>query len=131
MELLGFTNWHDKKYQVIDNQPEADMAYEITVQHMKQHGYKFTGNYHQYGKLGTPYFSTNQKLCLSMRSWGTLMAQVLDLPEDISEKLGLDMSYCHWLRGLLIQRRRFCLTVIPKQMMRDKPVCLWSGNKPQ
>ncbi|MCL2004094.1 MAG: hypothetical protein FWG72_08850 [Oscillospiraceae bacterium] len=96
MELLGFTNWHDEKYHAIDDQLEEDMAYEITVQHMRRHGYRFTGNYHQYGKYGTPYFDTNQKLCLSMRGWGSLMAQVLELPEDISENLGLDMSYCHW-----------------------------------
>ena len=96
MKLLGFTNWHDEEYQRIENQAEEETACEITVQYMRRHGYKFTGSYHQYGERGAPYFDTNQKLCLSMRGWGALMAQVLELPKDMSDKLGIDMSYCQW-----------------------------------
>jgi hypothetical protein len=96
MELLGFTNWHDEEYREIEDLAEIDVAYDVTVRHMRQHGYKFTGDYHQYGEKGTPYFDTNQKLCLSMRVWGALMAEVLGLPENMDDKLKIDMSYCHW-----------------------------------
>ena len=111
MELLGFTNWHDKKYHDIEGQTDIDIAYGITVQYMKRHGYRFTGEYHQYGECGAPYFDTNQKLCLSMRGWGALMAQVLDLPEDIDGKLGIDMSYCHW--AWWAEPEKFVLPIAP------------------
>jgi hypothetical protein len=31
---------------------------------------------------------------MSMRAWGALMAEVLELPK--AEKEGRDMSYCEW-----------------------------------
>ena len=64
------------------------------MEYMKAHNLRFTGEYHQYGKRGAPYFDTGQKLCLSMRTWGALMAEALYLPKD--EKEGQDMSYCKW-----------------------------------
>jgi hypothetical protein len=94
MELLGFTEWHDEKYQEIEDFAEEERAWEITVQYMKQHSYRFNGFYHQNGEFGTPYFDTMKKLCLTIRSWGALMAEVLDIPKD--EQNGRDMSYCYW-----------------------------------
>ena len=96
MKLIGFTTWHDDNYQTIEDFAEDDIAEKVTIEYMKEHGYKFTGTYHQNGEFGTPYFDTNKKLCLSLRGWGALMAKVLDLPTDINNELGLDMSYCYW-----------------------------------
>lgn len=96
MELLGFTTWLDENYQEIEDSVEEERAWQITVQYLKKHGYRFNGVYHQSGEYGVPYFDTNQKLCLSMRAWGALMAEVLNLPKKTNNKLGLDMSYCYW-----------------------------------
>ena len=96
MDLLGFTNWSDDRYQEIEDHAEEEHAWQVTVQYMKKHGYKFTGTYHQNGEYGTPFFDTKQKLCLSLRTWGALMAEVSELPKDTDNKYGLDMSYCHW-----------------------------------
>ena len=94
MMLLGFTNWKDEKHKGIEDNAELDGAWVATVHYMKAHGLRFTGDYHQNGKNGAPYFDTGKKLCLSMRAWGALMAEVLDIPKD--EKDGRDMSYCKW-----------------------------------
>ena len=96
MKLIGFTTWSDDRYQEIEDQIEEEQAEEVTIKYMKEHGYRFTGIYHQKGDFGTPYFDTDQKLCLSFRGWGALMAKVLDLPEEVNNDLGLDMSYCYW-----------------------------------
>jgi len=90
MELVGFTNWHDEMYQRIEDSTESDLAERIVIEYMKQHNLRFTGTYHQCGEFGAPYFETNQKLCMSMRSWGDLMVRVL----DIEDKRG--MEYCTW-----------------------------------
>jgi len=94
MTLLGFTFWKDEKYEHIDDNAKIDIAWGITVQHMRAHGLRFTGDYHQNGERGAPYFDTGKKLCISMRAWGSLMAEVLDIAKD--EKNGRDMSYCEW-----------------------------------
>ena len=94
MKLIGFTNWQDEKYEDIEDFTEEDLACDLVVQHMKQHGLKFSGFYHQAGEFGAPYFDTNKKLCLSYRGWGSLMADVLQLEKD--EQNGYNMSYCQW-----------------------------------
>ena len=67
MTLLGFTNWKDEHYEDIEYNDELDIAWDVTVQYMKAHGLRFTGEHHQYGERGAPYFDTGKKLCLSMR----------------------------------------------------------------
>jgi len=92
MKLIGFTNWHDERYEAIEDFTEEDLACDIVVQHMKENNLKFSGNYHQRGEFGTPYFDTNKKLCLSLRCWGALMTQVLDIKNDENDEQ--NMSYC-------------------------------------
>lgn len=94
MTLLGFTNWHDEKYTRIEDDAEWEIARAVTVQHMKTHDLRFTGDYHQNGERGAPYFDTGKKLCMSMRAWGSLMTEVMDIPKE--EANGRDMSYCEW-----------------------------------
>jgi len=68
MTLLGFTKWKDAKYEDIDDNAEIDIAWDVTVQYMKAHGLRFTGDYHQNGEYGAPYFDMGKKLCMSMRA---------------------------------------------------------------
>ena len=94
MKLIGFTNWHNEKYEEIEDVTEEDLACDVVVEYMRQHDLKFSGFYHQDGEFGAPYFDTGRKLCLSYRGWGALMAQVLRIEAD--EVDGYDMSYCRW-----------------------------------
>jgi len=95
MKVIGFTNWLNENYAEIDDfDPAFNLAWDVTVQYMRRHRFKYTGTEHQEGTFGTPVFDTNQKLCLSCRAWGALMAEVLELPKD--EENGHDMSYCCW-----------------------------------
>jgi len=55
---------------------------------MKEMGLKYTGTYHQRGKHGAPYFDNGKKLCYSLRCWGGLMAEVMNIEGD--------MAYAQW-----------------------------------
>ena len=95
MKLIGFTHFFDDKYKVINCfDPNYALAWSLTVDFMKEKGLKWNGFYHQSGQYGTPYFDTGQRLCLSLRVWGWLMVDVLDIPKDETEKN--DMRYCRW-----------------------------------
>ena len=95
MKLIGFTNFFDDKYHDIDcSDVNYDLAWSLTVDYMKEKGLRWNGFYHQNGRYGTPYFDTEQRLCLSLRGWGSLMVDVLNIPQDENDKN--DMRYCKW-----------------------------------
>jgi predicted thioesterase len=94
MKLIGYTNWHDPRYAEIEDRAEEDVAWNLTVARMKRQGLQFPGDYHQNGPLGAHVFDNGKKLCISLRAWGSLMAEVLELPA--SKELGRNMSYCEW-----------------------------------
>jgi hypothetical protein len=76
MKLIGWTNWHDPHYaECVENE---ELAIELTIAHMKEMGLKFSGHFHQNSRFGAPAFDNNEKLCLSQRSWGHLMSDVMD-----------------------------------------------------
>ena len=103
MKLIGWTNWHDPNYaECVENE---GLAIELTVAYMIEMGLKFSGNYHQRGQNGVPVFDNNEKLCLSQRGWGNLMADVIDddiiwyttwawFPPDGEEEIYPDVSVC-------------------------------------
>ena len=77
MKLIGWTHWFNPSfYYCIEN---LDRAIDLTVEHMKNNGLAFHGTYHQHGELGTPIFDNGEKLCLTLRSWGGVMAKVMGL----------------------------------------------------
>ena len=95
MKLIGFTNFSNEDYEDIDDFDEAfDVAWELTVEHMKKYGLKWTGFYHQSGEYGVPYFDTKQKMSTGLRAWGRLMAEVLDITRDEADKF--DLRHCAW-----------------------------------
>jgi hypothetical protein len=52
MKLVGFTNCEDKNFQDIeDDSSNYDLAWNLTIEHMKQNGLKFSGVYHQTGEF--------------------------------------------------------------------------------
>ena len=106
MKLIGFTNWFDPNYEECEE--NLRLAIDLTIAYMKQHGLKFHGFTYQHGRNGVPCFDNGEKLCLSMRAWGALMAKVLgiegtfnythwawDTPDGQEEKLP-DESVCFW-----------------------------------
>ena len=88
MKLIGWTQWFDPNYsECVEN---IELAIEVTIAYMKEKGLKFSGPYHQDGRHGVTVFDNNEKLCVSQRRWGGLMADVMDL--DMFELF----SYTAW-----------------------------------
>lgn len=65
----------DKMFRLCENVTEAD--WEALKQHIKEHGYKFGGVYHQSNEhRGVPYIEGKKPFFCSFRAWGGLMAEI-------------------------------------------------------
>ena len=53
-------------------------AEDIVKECIRRNGFKFSGEYHQYGKCGMPMFDDGSVLFCSWRHWGSIMAEAWD-----------------------------------------------------
>lgn len=90
-KVTGWSDDCDERYIKVsgtfcmdDNPPELDMSAirKAIVREINSKGYKFTGDYHQNGEYGMPVINNKYIVCYSQRSWGGIMADALDLPND-------------------------------------------------
>lgn len=49
--------------------------YEAVIKSVQSLGYKFSGEYHQNGDYGVPYFDNGKPFMVTQRNWGYIMAQ--------------------------------------------------------
>ena len=61
-------------------------AEDVVKECIRRNGFKFSGEYHQYGEYGMPMFDDCSVLFCSWRHWGSIMAEAWD-PDG---KKGLD-----------------------------------------
>lgn len=54
---------------------EAEAAVQDCI---RRNGFKFSGEYHQYGKYGMPMFEDGSVMFCSWRHWGAIMADAWD-----------------------------------------------------
>lgn len=95
-KVIGWTDYSSRKYK------ECNFLYSIydaVADELYAKKYIFDGSAHQNAKWGCPVLNNGMKLCLSMRGWGGLMAEVvnrdgsnydymdfyMDIPEEIYE----------------------------------------------
>lgn len=95
-KVIGWTDYSSRKYK------ECNFSYSIydaVADELYAKKYIFDGSAHQNAKWGCPVLNNGMKLCLSMRGWGGLMAEVvnrdgsnydymdfyMDLPQEIYE----------------------------------------------
>ncbi len=95
-KVIGWTDYSNKKYA------DCDFCYSIydaVADELYAKKYIFDGSAHQNAKWGCPVLNNGKKLCLSMRGWGGLMAEVvnrdgsnydymdfyMDIPQEIYE----------------------------------------------
>lgn len=90
-QVTGWTDDCDERYIGVNgtflmdsNPPELDMdAIRCAIiQEIKEKGYQFTGDYHQNGYYGIPIINDKYTIIYSQRSWGDIMADALELPDD-------------------------------------------------
>lgn len=93
MKITGWTDADNHKYINIDESgfefDELELR-DLIVQELRAHGYKFTGEYHQYGRYGLPIIDGKYTVMYSQRMWGGIMEEAYPLhPGD-------RMAYCYW-----------------------------------
>ena len=57
-------------------------AERIVIECVRKNGFKFGGNYHQYGKFGMPLFDIGAVFFVSMRHWGGIMYKAWHTDDD-------------------------------------------------
>ena len=57
-------------------------AEDVVKEYIRRNGFKFSGEYHQYGEYGMPMFDDGSVLFCSWRHWGSIMAEAWDPDGD-------------------------------------------------
>ena len=57
-------------------------AEDVVKECIRRNGFKFSGEYHQYGEYGMPMFEDGSVLFCSWRHWGSIMAEAWDPDGD-------------------------------------------------
>lgn len=100
-KVTGWTAMDDDNAQYVkasgaflldDNPPELDMfaVRDAIIAEICRCGYRFTGDYHQNGKYGVPIINDKYVIHYTQRSWGDIMADALNLPDEDG------YAYCEW-----------------------------------
>ena len=94
MKITGWTNWDDPNYAeyAAGSMAEVEARDDILIKEIREHGYKFTGDYHQNGDYGVPIIDDTWIYRASQRSWGHIMA--FAYPDEIDNSDG--MGYVAW-----------------------------------
>ena len=78
-KVIGWTNFDKEDYPVCDESIAIDYA---VIAELKEKGYKFGGDAHQYRDGCCPVINNGCKAVYSARQWGALMATALDIYTD-------------------------------------------------
>lgn len=95
MKVTGWTDWEDPRFKSVDDMTdkEYDEARDAIIKEIREKGYKIAGNSHQYCDNCCPVIDNKYIYCVSMRSWGKIMAAALNLPNEDG------YAYVHWAWG--------------------------------
>lgn len=98
-EMQKIFNKHHESMAVALDKPEiheinkiCDDCYKAVVECIRENGYHFNGNDHQNAPWGCPIIDNKYIVCLSMRSWGGIMAEAY--PDEIDNSDGY--GYVKW-----------------------------------
>lgn len=99
MKITGWTWYDNPEYKDMFPPGEQrllphsyDYIKQLIASELREHGYKFSGQYHQYGDFGAPIIDNEWIFQVSQRSWGHIM--VLAYPDEIDNADGY--GYCEW-----------------------------------
>lgn len=65
---------------------------DVVIEDIRNNGYHFFGEHHQNHEYGTPIIDDKYIYCVSMRDWGSIMADAY--PDEDYDGYGL--QYCKW-----------------------------------
>lgn len=76
LKVIGWTRYDDSKYPTSESSVAVDDA---IITELREKGYKFGGDSHQNEDCCCPVLNNGKKALFSMRGWGKLMAQALEI----------------------------------------------------
>lgn len=84
MKVTGWTFWGNDHYKDLGEMTveEFKEAEDAVKDELKKNGYKFTGSTHQYVDGCCPIIDNKYTYSVSMRSWGRIMAEAYDVPNE-------------------------------------------------
>ena len=98
-EIIGWTRYNDTEYDSVTDGEKAFYLRTSVINEIRNNGYRFPGCYHADAEKGyAPVFNNGEKLCVSEKEWGAIMAQALY--EDNSD----GMAYSKWTRNGYTER---------------------------
>lgn len=94
MQITGWTNWFDdNRYSELPQTEALDVEVRALIaRELRDHDYKFTGDYHQHGDFGVPIIDGAWLYKCSQRKWGGIMADAY--PDKIDNTDGY--GYLQW-----------------------------------
>lgn len=116
-KVIGWTNYDNEKYPCFDgSNDEYAAAYSAVVDEIREKGYRFSGDYHQWGESGSPVLNDGTLFILSMRGWGALMSEAVE--PDNSDS----MAYMNWYMDCLPLHGEERRTVYPEARVDDSQI---------
>ena len=84
MKVTGWTYLENDKYQSIDDMTNEEFreARQAVIDECHKKGYKFSGAAHQNRYDGCPIIDDKYVYSVSMRSWGSIMQEAHNLPNE-------------------------------------------------
>lgn len=84
MKVTGWTFCDNNSYSNINDMAddEFEQAKAAVIAELRKNKYKFSGSAHQYKDNCCPIIDNKYVFCVSMRSWGSIMQQAYDLPNN-------------------------------------------------
>lgn len=75
-KVIGWTKYDSLYEEYNGTGSDWGDVRQAVINEIRKNGYKFGGNYHQYGLFGCPVMNDGKVFMVSMREWGQMMADV-------------------------------------------------------
>ena len=113
--VIGWTNF-ENDYPNLDgsNIRTFKAARKAVIKEIREQGYRFAGDAHQYAENCCPVLNSGECLRLSYRSWGALMAEALGETGP--------MAYMNWYMNSLYPNGEERILVYPPAGVNDSQI---------
>lgn len=116
-KVIGWTDYDNEKYPDFDEYGgDYGSAHSAVIDEIREKGYRFSGDYHQYGESGCPVLNDGTRFILSMRGWGALMSEAVE--PDNSDS----MAYMNWYMDCLPLHGKKRRPVYPEACVDDSQI---------
>ena len=76
-KIIGWTHAGDERFPEAPSHKHSSL-FTVLIEEIRERGYAFSGEYHEWGDMGVPVFNSGERLELSMRTFAKVMAEVYE-----------------------------------------------------